>query len=219
MSYNQIEWNKDDLEQVFTILKTFKKLASIHFVSNSFSAKLINYNLLFIARITSLTHLDDKLITRKDRNGNVFISHLLNVIDIKQNPNQEILFLDEFVNSLNEGKLVTSATSRKYPSFTKLFIHDKNAIKPAFEDLFKILSDTNKVYLMVAAQKLEQTLNAYALKGGEIRSNGLAQYLDLLKEYVTKNANVAGTFIRCILLSAFFVNSTASYSEVVRIGR
>jgi hypothetical protein len=152
-----------------------------------------------------MTHLDDVPIPRKDR------------ADVKQNPNQEILFLDDFVSSLKEGKLVTSA-SRKYPSFTKLFITDKNAIKPSFEDLFKILSDTNKVYLMVAAQKLEQTLNSYALKGGEMRANGLSQYLDLMKDYVTQNANVAGTFIRCILLSAFFINASNG-NDLIKIGR
>jgi hypothetical protein len=206
LSYNQIEWTKDDLTEVFNVLKTFKKLQSLHFLSNSFSSKLINYNLLFLARIPGLTHFDGVLITRKDRN------------DVKQNPNQEVLFLDDFVSSLKEGKLVTSA-SRKYPSFSKLFPMDKNVVKPSFEDLHKVLSDTNKVYLMVAAQKLEQTLNTYALKNGAMRSNGLTQYLDLMKDYVIKNANVAGTFIRCILLSAFFVTPAFSNQELIRTGR
>ncbi|KAL0478024.1 leucine rich repeat protein, partial [Acrasis kona] len=39
MGYNQLEWNKADLTEIFNVLKNFKKLQSIYFLCNPFGTK------------------------------------------------------------------------------------------------------------------------------------------------------------------------------------
>ncbi|KAL0478025.1 hypothetical protein AKO1_005327 [Acrasis kona] len=72
---------------------------------------------------------------------------------------------------------------------------------------------------MVAAQKLESNLIYNLQRDGHIRNVGVSEFMEQMKEFVLENANVAGTFIRCILLSLISCVTTKSYRDAIIVGR